>query len=223
MNYIKLIVMLFLLFLITGCTVNYNLTIDNDYKEYININTNINNEIPLYFEDMDNLSEETDKLDGYKYYSKSNNNGYTTYTATFDFDTFSKVTSCKLLFDKCELIRVDGGHTVLSTTTGTSIFYTYPEMDAINITITVTGEVYNNNADSVVNNTYVWKLTKDNASDKKIYLEFKGSTKTNNNTTKEKTEEEKTKENIIYLGVLLVVLIGLLFVIIMIRKNKYNK
>ena len=224
MKYIKSILLLFLLFLITGCTVNYSLTIDENLNEYIHINSNIDEEIPLYYEDLDNLSEVDGKLDGYKYYNKSNNNGYTSYTIAYDEADFSKITSCNLLFDKCELVKIENGNMVLSTTTGTGIFNTYPYVDSININLTINGEVITNNADIITNNTYIWKLTPETANDKKIYVEFKDNNKlgSKNNKT-EKTDKEKTKENLFYLGLLLIALVLLLVVFITIQRKKYKQ
>ena len=224
MKYIKSILLLFLLFLITGCTVNYSLTIDENLNEYIHINSNIDEEIPLYYEDLDNLSEVDGKLDGYKYYNKSNNNGYTSYTIAYDETDFSKITSCNLLFDKCELVKIENGNRVLSTTTGTGIFNTYPYVDSININLTINGEVVTNNADTITNNTYIWKLTPETANDKKIYVEFKDNNKSGSKNNKtEKTDKEKTKENLFYLGLLLVALVALLVVIITIQRKKYKQ
>ena len=224
MKYIKSILLLFLLFLITGCTVNYSLTIDENLNEYIYINSNIDEEIPLYYEDLDNLSEVDGKLDGYKYYNKSNNNGYTSYTIAYDEADFSKITSCNLLFDKCELVKIENGNMVLSTTTGTGIFNTYPYVDSININLTINGEVITNNADIITNNTYIWKLTPETANDKKIYVEFKDNNKSGSKNNKtEKTDKEKTKENLFYLGLLLIALVLLLVVFITIQRKKYKQ
>ena len=158
MKYLKSSVLLFLLLLLTGCTVNYNLDVDADFVENININSNIpTKEIPLYIDDYNITYEATEKLDNYKYYSLIKNGNNTNYSAKYKNSDFSQVTSCGLLFDKCEFINIGGGVSVISTTTGTGIFYDYPDIDVINISLNINGEVVTSNADSVNGNVYTWK------------------------------------------------------------------
>ena len=224
MKYIKSVVLLFLLLLLTGCTVNYNLDVDAEFVENITINSNIpTKEVPLYINDYNITYEATEKLDNYKYYSLIKNGNTTNYSATFKNSDFSKVTSCGLLFDKCEFINIGGGVSVISTTTGTGIFYDYPDIDAININLNINGEVVTSNADSVKGNVYTWQVTKENADNKKVYVEFKGKFKSNSETKSSgKSEKEKAKENLIYLSILLAALIGLLVLAITMKKKQHK-
>lgn len=225
MKYIKSFVLLFLLLLLTGCTVNYNLDVDTNFTENIIINSNIpTKEIPLYIDDYNITYEATEKLDNYKYYSLIKNGNITNYSATFKSSEFSKVTSCGLLFDKCEFINVGGGKSVISTTTGTGVFYDYPEIDVININLNINGDVITSNADSVNNNVYTWRITPENASEKKIYVEFTGKFKGSNDVkTSGKSEKEKNKENLIYLSILLGALIALFVALLVLQKKKYKQ
>ena len=226
MRNIKLFVLLTTLLLFTGCAVDYNLTIDSNLNESVSINEDVNKAMPLYYEDYSVLYEFNDKVDGYKYYDRVNTNGFTKYNATYNYNDFTRVTSCSSVFDKCEFINKGQGIYIISTTKGARIFDSYANLDVININITINGEVIKNNADSVNENVYTWKLTKENAKNKSILLEFKNNKKMSGDTkkdTKETDEDEKTKNNIIYLSALIVFLVVLLIVMIIVGRNKYKK
>ena len=67
-------------------------------------------------------------------------------------------------------------------------------------------------------------ITKENANEKKIYVEFKGKFKSTTEIEESgKSEKEKAKENLIYLSILLVVLIILLIVVLAVQKKKYKQ
>ena len=65
-------------------------------------------------------------------------------------------------------------------------FERYSDLTSVSISITTDFEVKKNNADGVYGNTYIWNITKDNALDKRIYLELvninKGNKEVNNKT-----------------------------------------
>lgn len=226
MRNIKLFVLLTTLLLFTGCTVDYNLTIDSSLNENVSINEDVNKAIPLYYDDYSVLYEFNNEVDGYKYYDRVNTNGLTRYNATYNYNDFTRVTSCSSVFDKCEFVNKGKGIYIISTTKGARIFDNYANLDAININITINGDIIKNNADSVNNNVYTWKLTKENAKDKSIHIEFKNNKKISGDTKKDikqQDEDEKTRNNIIYLSALILVLIVLLVVLVIAGKNKYKK
>ncbi len=227
MKYIKSFILLFLLLLLTGCTVNYNLDVDTDFNEIIfvkNGDTSVIQEMPLYFEDLSNLSEAEGKVDGYKYYDLTKGTGSSKYSATYKASSFTKITSCNLLFEKCEFINIGGGESVISTTTGTAAFDSYPGLEQVNIYLTINGEVTYSNADIINDNVYAWTITPENAESKSIYVKFKSKfTSTSTAETSGKSEKEKNKEHLIYLSILLIVLIGLLISLGVMQKKKYKQ
>ena len=222
MKIIKSLILLLPMFLLSGCTINYDLTIDSKVNEVILINSDIyKKEVPMYIDDYDVTYESTGKLDGYKYYDLQKYNGNTIYKAAFNKNTFRNATSCNLLFEKCNFVSNEG-ITVLSTTTGTIIFETYPELEAININITLNGEVVNHNADKVSDNMYSWYINPSNAKEKRILFEYKGTISSDFSQTIEDDTESKDKENIMYLSILLIVLIGLAVLIVFMNRKKFK-
>ena len=222
MKIIKSIILLFPILLLSGCTINYDLTIDSKANEKIVINSDaFKKEVPLFIDDYDITYESNGKLDGYDYYDLEKLDGKTIYRAAFNKNEFRNATSCHLVFEKCNFVSNEG-ITVLSTTTGTIIFETYPELDAININIKVNGEVVSHNADNVNEDVYSWYINRDNANDKRILLEFKGTISSDNGDTIEDNTAKKNKENIIYLSILLGVLIALAILLVFINRKKFK-
>ena len=83
----KIIFMLCLSFLLTGCQVDYNLELEDVVKEEININVSSN-----MYEVEDRLNILTPVLDVYEEghnYTKAKNGNKLTYTYTYDNDKFS--------------------------------------------------------------------------------------------------------------------------------------
>lgn len=226
MKYIKSAVLLLLLLLLSGCTINYNLDVDAEFIENIFVKDDtltVTKEMPLYFDDLSNLSEVDEKVDGYKYYDLTKGTSSSKYSTTYKASDFTKITSCNLLFDKCEFINIGGGESVISTTTGTGIFESYPGLEEISINLTINGEVVYSNADSVNGDIYTWKINSGNAYNKSVYVKFKDKFKSNSETKSSgKSEKEKAKENLIYLSILLVVLIGLLVLAITLKKKQHK-
>jgi hypothetical protein len=162
---------------ITGCSCEYNLTIDDDtYKENIIVTgldpdeiIEFNNakEIPV---DKNNYTVELEdsetEFDTYKYVLTGNNY---LYDYSFDIYNYSNSTAVSNCF-KTLVAEEYEEDIIISTSTGATCFDKYPNLDNLVVNITVDREVESNNADKVNGKTYTWYINRDNASDKSINM-----------------------------------------------------
>ncbi|MBO4245621.1 MAG: hypothetical protein J5892_02625 [Bacilli bacterium] len=224
MKYIKIIVLLLSITLLSGCTINYELELGSKNSEAItftNTNMSLNKEIPINIDDYYSTFELQEKASGVNYYKKTINQNYTKYETSLNNNDIEKSTACNLMFEKCVFINTESNKYMLSTTTGTSVFDDYSSLDSVIINITVNGEVSKNNADSIDGNVYTWVINRNNQSEKNILLEY--SSNNQGKIGNDEKEEDKKIENIIYLGILLIVLLGLAIVVIIANKKKYKQ
>lgn len=186
----KTLFLLGLVFMLSGCTVNYDLEIFNEeYKEKITINSvdvtsdmekRFTYEIPVHFDEpkVDSI-ETTKKIAEVVYYEKNKITKETTneyvYTHNFKMEDYYKSYFVNSSFDFFAVYYNDKDDNekdlvTISTNFKMKIFETYPDIDEININIKTNHKVKLSNADSNSNFTYTWKYTKDNYKDKAIQL-----------------------------------------------------
>ena len=212
----KLCLLVVIILMSTGCTCEYNLTIDNNtYKESVNIvgtnnsernNLNTKIEIPVdknnyYYGDQSTNYSSLGDIYNYSY-----NNGKLNMSHDFIKSEFINSTLASACYKTLTVTNYQG-NTVISTSNGAMCFDNYSEMTNLVINITVDKNVISNNADKVNGNTYTWNLTKDNSSNKAINLVFQ------NEEGNEKEIVEDTKNNnkdytmFIMAGILLIVML----------------
>ena len=172
----RILLIITILLFTTGCTCEYNLTIDdNIYKEEIILTGESSDEIATFNNDwkvpidkdiynlgLDPSTKSTDQSDLYNYKLRGSN---LTFTYDFTKSQFENATSVSSCYDKLTVSNY-GDSLVISTSQKVLCFDKYPPLTNIKVNITVTSEVINNNADSIKGNTYTWNITRDNASDK---------------------------------------------------------
>ena len=225
----KRICLLFAIILLTtGCTCEYNLTIDNNsYKESINIvpsNSEERNSLNTKFEipvDKNNYyygDETTDYSSLGDIYKYSFNNNILNMSYDFRKSYYINSTAVSLCYKTLTVTNYEG-NTVISTSNNATCFDNYPELTNLVINITVDRDIISHNADKVNGNIYTWNLTKNNAKNKSINLVFK-------NDSDEKEEinnNQEIKKNdytmYIFAGILLIVLLSA-YVYINNLKNK---
>lgn len=191
--------MLLIIFAFTGCTVDYNINIDNIVKENINfsldknesVNTNINassdsltiadkinyiNSYPkavLSNQTID-IYDEMHKIDGTIYYKtkiKSNPTYSLNMNAKFKLKDLEYLNSVKTCYEKFSVLNY-GGYIDISTSNKNMCFIDYPILNKINVTIKTKYYVEDNNADKVENNSYIWTIDKSNYNNKYIYIKI---------------------------------------------------
>ncbi len=206
----KIIFLLILIFCLSGCSIDYNLTIDSNQSidEKFIINAEVNSEYSkeyLYseyaaeypiFEDEEFLyNEPTNKVEGYTYYDKTFEeltNGYKfNYKANYNFNNLANARSIKTAFNNVRIgYLTSEGYYYLSAS-NTNLFNLYENLENININITIPNfEVIENNATKTNNDTYTWVINKD--SNTNINLKFK---RKDNTTIPTKPDNENNPDN----------------------------
>ena len=245
----NIVTIIILLFFTTGCTCEYNLTIDdNNYQEEVKIiaeneneisNFDLKWEIPTdkeeynYGGDPGTISNYDSDLYEYKLV-----NNILTFNYNFNKDNYSNSSAVSTCYDTFTVIDYNNA-TIISTNSKASAFNKYPNLNNITVNIKVDKEVINHNADRVNDNTYTWYIYKNNADNKSINITLSNRSNTiddnknvtpnrstnstnNNNENKKETKTEKNDYTFyIFYGVLLVVMIVAYLIFNKIRnKNK---
>lgn len=241
----KLILAIFIALFTTGCTVDYNLLIeDNKIKETTKfiqdetdeddsyIYTQYLEEYPIYKNEEFLYNTPNEKIEGNTYYEKTiekNNNGYNaTYKAEFKIkeydrsrffnDAFANRSSGYDKNEGCYYIIADN----------LKIFEQENTVNSINVSINLVGyKVIESNQDSVNNNIYTWSFDRSDKERKNITIKFK---KENSNIeidpSDNKTEPNKVDSKytmyIFYGILLLVIIIGYLIFRKMKQSNDIN-
>ena len=177
----KILILIFIIFMMCGCTAEVNLEITKDkinestsITAYENIiyskdilRTSFRNYIPIYASDVivDTIPDE--KFPDITYYEKELTdlgNGYLfNYKYNFDIDKYKEARTVKDGFNSYNISYNKREKTLFLSTDNEGIIYfkDYPSLDEININIKTDYEVLENNADKVFNNIYTWTFTKD--------------------------------------------------------------
>jgi hypothetical protein len=168
----KKIIFVFVLLLLTGCSANYNLTIDEKgYAEKLTVNGVDTSElgklmIPLdyevdeYFGDGSSSDSVYDVKVGEDSFSLSHR---------FNYSDFLRSTLLNACYDQVDVKR-NGKNIYISTVGDFNCFDSY-DVDSVKVSITSKYKFVDSNCDSVNDNTYVWNIDRYNIS-KGIYIEF---------------------------------------------------
>lgn len=244
----KIGMILFLLF-ITGCTAEYNVTLDkNTISETTKIieedSSNLNKIAyqDIYYNNSMNYSEaweyftnipiaiDYQKLDlihtnieyDYETYKVKKGKNYTnlTYQYDFDYENFGSSTIAHSCYNQFAFLSEEGFY-YISTSNLVTCFETFPLLEKITIHISSYYEVMSNNADkfNVDKNQYTWEIARSEASNKPINIVVN----TNKRAKIKKGLIEYFKENPVLIGTLIVIAVGGIIIIpIMIIKSKKN-
>ncbi len=242
MNKIKLGLIIIFTFIISGCTVNYDITItEDDFKEEITINdfvtatrtiediaSTYNEYYPrevLELTELDNLICEKLEECYTKELLSSNSTNY-----TYNLSNNNKLeklenTPTWLFVNNTKSFLNDTDNIIISTGKGLKYFDLAPDLTNVIITIKTDLEVTNSNADLVNNNEYTWLFSRNNYTSKNIFI----SISKNKNEEEEPSEipeenepspeEDNNITNYILIGIAFVIYI-VIMVIIMKKKNK---
>lgn len=224
----RIILLIMILLLTTGCTSEYNLTIDNNvYQEKVNINgitsdelSNINRDwqIPVDEDEYNNISGDSSseiKITGDTYsYNISGNN--LTFNYDFTRSTLNNSTAISICYDKATIASYEDS-IVISTSSKVTCFNKYPYLTSIKVNITTDKSVTSHNADSVNGKTYTWNITKANSTDKSINMiinnqedDSQNQTPPDDNVNNTNVEPENNSKDYtlyIFCGILLIVLL----------------
>ena len=242
---LKNYILIAFIFLLTGCTVNYDLEITRDsideivqFNENINsINDNIlNSGILSYKNAIDNLYNlpqtvyvDADRnlynvneiLEGVDYYSKKMNITEQIYSLEANFNhqinNYKKANTINKCYKNIAVLNKNDILTI-STSRNNLCFEQYKNLDKINISVSINEKDYkviSSNADKIENGKYYWEINRQNYSNKSILIELEG------------LESVRKKQNAMYfligfIGVVCI-LMGIIFLIVRKRSEDTNK
>ena len=188
----RILILITILLLTTGCTCEYNLTIkENTYKEEIIITgetkeeiSNFNNkwQIPISKEEYNKISLESDTNGEYtgEIYNYNLSNNRLTFKYDFSKNQYINSTAVSNCYDMLTITN-SNNRTIISTSSNTKCFENHPPLNNIKINIKVDKPVISNNADRINGNTYTWNIDKSNANEKSINLIIDNQTNDNEN------------------------------------------
>lgn len=194
--------LLFFIFLISGCSVDYHITIsDNTIDEFIEIDENINNienntlfvgnlsyknsidnlytiPQPVYNDSDSNPYDEMEIIDGVEYYDKEMISSESTYGIATNYkhklSDYVKANTINTCYNNVSVLQ-NGSNIVLSTSRENICFDRYSILDDINIYLKFDDKEYKvieHNADSVNGNEYHWNINRNNYKNKSIVIEL---------------------------------------------------
>ena len=223
----KLILIISLLFLVTGCDVNYNITIDeNTFDEnivlsfsksttsYDDISFYPDNKIPVY------PTEKDKKFYNSKIVEKSNSYDLI-YSYKHDFNSLKNSYFINNCYHDMRITENDD-QIIINSGKNFACFIGDDGLraDSLRINITTKLDVSSNNADEVNGNTYTWIINENNYLDKEVNFTLKK----NNSFGLENINIQSDSESLstMWIIVISIVLIGgiiYLFVRYKLRKN----
>ncbi len=217
----KKIILIFSILFLTGCDINYNLTINNDQiTENIDVNAELNSPPITAYIDEQGASETDDLIEGVSYYNIKELNNSTFLDYKFSFNDYYRSTATNTCLKKVSLTKDSQNNYILNTTSYFSCFDLYPSLDNINVNITLNNlyTLVSTNSDNQNNNTYTWHINKKNYQDKNIQLIFQNKTEDipNNeeNTENKKEEETRSKETSIFTYILVITAVTVFLIVI---------
>lgn len=217
MKKVKMLFLITILFACTGCTVEYNININEDtVEETIVVNdyiapsrskTEILNDYNMWYPVFVNFVKEgetieltdfSQKANGVEYYNKTINeigNGYQhQYQYQYNIDDYYDSYALATTFIEPNIYNTSD--TLVLKTSKENLLCNYNSFESLTINITVDPNVYKintSNAQSTTNNTYTWVLNQSNCNDSKILLTLD---RINSKITDKNTDDDqKTDQN----------------------------
>lgn len=240
---IKIVILSIMLIFLSGCTVDYNLEInDNQIKEetimYEDSNDKMDDEAinddfktayPIYIDEDYVYYDPFTEQDGYEYYDKSmdkkNNLYVANYKAEYSLSDFKRSRLINMSFKEFN-VSLNDNEKFVSTSTGLNFFDSYNNINQIDININVNNyTVTSNNADEINGNTYIWHFNKDNYNDKHIDLFFTKDLANNNSDNKSTSSTDQTNtlskdQQLIYALIAVLAFIIAIVVFVQIKRKK---
>lgn len=232
MKKIKILLSIAVVFILSGCTVKYDLSISPDV---------INEKITI--------SEEQSLVDESEY-DEIFNNTYSTYTSktktkyitskekenskinyilkqNYNIRNFKPVRAFSECFDAYNLVESSdiNNQYILQTSKGFNcMVYSYATIDSYEINIQLKDyDVINNNASDINGDIYSWKINNTNAADFYISLEFKEKNDVKQNSSDDIVKNNINSSSIVGISIILLISICIIVIIILKINRKNNK
>lgn len=186
---IKLVSLVFITFICTGCTANYNINIfDDKISEELEINDSTldknikdiytTNALPVDKNEPSFLDYDTEvkpnqvkRERGIKYYDIVAEDDSLKTMANLSFSNYKNSRIVNSFFNNININNYDDMFSIYGYN-GVVIFNLYPELNDVNIIVKSDMKMVENNADSVENNKYVWNFKRNVDSEKTMYISF---------------------------------------------------
>lgn len=204
----KIFTCLFLILLCSGCSdIKYSLKIDKNISENITVfDKSYHN---------DDVTDDIGNISAFEYFFqtlpyRSSGDGNGNYYASQVYDNFDAFVDNTLVFNKLfdkSTILVNGSKVKVNITATDEIIKKFKSVDSLEISLSIPYYVSHNNADKVSGNTYTWVI--DDIEKDSIIINF------------DMSKSADFIMNIIKIGVICVIVIGLISVIIyFVNRNK---
>lgn len=219
------ILFIIILILITGCSVEYNLNIDNSFSEHTVYIPESSEEmidgtqyrLPALFSES-RLTYDNSNLKEIKYYNiKTLKDNKFSFNFVYDDNQLNDSNIANTCY---QFFSVDTKENEVSILTGNKFycFDVYEELDSVTININSNYKVIQSNADKIIGKKHTWYITRENASNKPIIFVY------------DKSKKNMTIMQYLIDNVPLVVVVGttltlggITFLIINTKKKKANK
>ncbi len=203
----KIIMLVLLVILLTGCSAEVNVIInDTGINETITITDNNTssyyNNVPAFYKDVFSDIEPDVKNPGVEYYNRNitqGSDGYKiNYSYKYNFDNYKNARTVKTAFKSFNLRKdVSEKQIIISTDSSQlSLFNTYSNLSSVRVNITPTYQVVKSNADYVNGNIYTWNFSK--GTKKNIYIVMYNPNMTSGNSggvTQQPTVDDTDEDN----------------------------
>lgn len=190
----KYIILVLITFILSGCSVDYQLTINeqNEFQETIIVRSESKEEsnqfqekswpVKLYYYDPD-LGENPEKIEGVTYYAEElfleHNYYHRKLTNTFSKENFVNANSIQSCYEHFYVTEDKKEKTItISTSSEFLCMEKFPEISQINIQIEIDRPVIVHNAAVVHDHIYEWNITSNNIQESGIILTFPSTYKT---------------------------------------------
>lgn len=217
----KKILILLSVFLLTGCSVEYNLNF-NDEKLEENISIILSgdsyNDVAIeqlkkekVFAIYDGIGKEE-----YDITFKDNNDIFTSnYKHTYSLEDYNRGTIINQCYDAIGFAKNEDEYMLTTSNEFRCLYYNYMDVDSVKISITTNHKVVSNNADMVEKNTYIWEINESNAKNKPIRIVF-------SEETKKSLWDIIVEMNVLYFFLIAVVIAGGIIFTLAYMKDKKN-
>lgn len=222
--------LLFVILLVTGCEVNYNLDFSGDsLKENITVSLSGNDFTPDNIDKMKYSAE-------YEAYAISRRTIHEKYNFTYEdkrdefigkfnydytVDNFNDAHLIRECYDSFNFVKTDSGYSLVTSDTFKCLVYSYLPVNKYTITITSDRVVTGHNADKIDGNKYIWIMNSngDSLIKKPIKIDFSNETLKDKNLS-ELSNKSGTVLIIIGIGVLSILAITVIVFIVKSQKNQ---
>lgn len=220
-NKFRYLLVIFLLLFITGCTSEYNITIEDEKVKEELIVQDVDN---FYIDKFDNLLAIPTEN---KYYNVVKTDNKVKFSYTYNFDNYKDSNIVKNCYEALQIYKENDYYVLQSGLTfncNSIQISDFEKVDftTLNVNIKINNyEVLESNADFINQNVYTWNINNNNYSNKPIIIKFKKIVSDN----KESKKEKNNNKNLFDISKLFLILgiIIILVIILVINIFKLNQ